>query len=210
MGIGKDIRDARNKKGWNQTKLAEALNLKQATISDYESGKTPPPLDKLQMLVRLIDLKIPSLGVSEGPQAAFTAEPTVIKKRPQNVGFQVPLRGNVGAATRFMPFTDSINEYITSPIEPKEATEAVRIEGDSMLPAFPSGTTLYYSIRETNVSRFLNRTVICGLADGQILFKTIRKGGKAGTYTLESLNPNFEDINDAHISYILPTDYIEF
>lgn len=214
MKINHLIREARKDKGWDQADLARRMKVSQGTISDWErENGTTPRLDKVRELVSLLGLNIPGFELDvRDKEESFTHNPIVkgnTKPAPAPTWSSVPLRGSVGAAAMFMPFIDDVSEYIQPPMPPHATTEAVRLEGDSMLPVFPSGTTLYYSSRETNIARFLNRTTICGLEDGQVLMKTIRKGGKTGLYTLESVNPDFDDIIDVSVIYVLPIDHIE-
>jgi transcriptional regulator with XRE-family HTH domain len=42
MHIGQKIADARKARGWSQTKLADAVNQAQTTISSWERGRTEP------------------------------------------------------------------------------------------------------------------------------------------------------------------------
>lgn len=53
-GIGRRIRDARRKLGWNQTRLAEAAGLKQPTISAAESGSDTIGKDALRRIARVV------------------------------------------------------------------------------------------------------------------------------------------------------------
>lgn len=47
------IRDLREDRDWNQTKVAEYLGVRQTTYSKYELGKLPLPVD---LLIKLADL----------------------------------------------------------------------------------------------------------------------------------------------------------
>ena len=47
------IRDLREDRDWNQTKVAEYLGVRQTTYSKYELGKLPLPVD---VLLKLSDL----------------------------------------------------------------------------------------------------------------------------------------------------------
>lgn len=47
------IRDLREDRDWNQTKVAEYLGVRQTTYSKYELGKVPLPVD---LLIKLADL----------------------------------------------------------------------------------------------------------------------------------------------------------
>jgi ribosome-binding protein aMBF1 (putative translation factor) len=48
------LMDARVKKGYSQKQLANLINVRVQTISDYESGKETPKGDKLSKLRRIL------------------------------------------------------------------------------------------------------------------------------------------------------------
>ena len=71
------IRDLREDRDWNQTKVAEYLGVRQTTYSKYELGKLPLPVD---VLLKLSDL----YGVSVDYLLGRTDERTPYpKSRPQ-------------------------------------------------------------------------------------------------------------------------------
>ncbi len=55
--IGNVIYRARKKRGWTQTQLAERAGLRQATISQIESGEKPAKLDSILAVLAALDLE---------------------------------------------------------------------------------------------------------------------------------------------------------
>jgi transcriptional regulator with XRE-family HTH domain len=54
-GMRRDLKEARDKRGWSQRELARRLGLTQKHISGIESGKIVPRYDTLLELVRILD-----------------------------------------------------------------------------------------------------------------------------------------------------------
>lgn len=52
------IRDLREDRDWNQTKVAEYLGVRQTTYSKYELGKLPLPVDVLMKLADLYGVSV--------------------------------------------------------------------------------------------------------------------------------------------------------
>lgn len=50
------LKELRVKKCITQTELAEELNVKQSTVSQWESGKVKPPLDKIVLLASALNV----------------------------------------------------------------------------------------------------------------------------------------------------------
>ena len=56
-GLHGRFREARLAKGWNQTQLAERLNMSQQSISAYETDQ-PPRLDKAVRLCEELEISL--------------------------------------------------------------------------------------------------------------------------------------------------------
>lgn len=64
--IGKNVRQAREKKGYSQERLAELLFVTRQTVSNYETGRSRPDVETLVKLSRLLDVEVTDLIY--GPQ----------------------------------------------------------------------------------------------------------------------------------------------
>lgn len=210
MSFGQRLRDARKAKKLTQKQLGEQLGVPQSTVGGWERDEFQPSRGRVAALAKAVGLSLMEMQFGESDQP-FLHEATADKpSRPQSPEWEVPMRGYVGAAASFKPFFDDFDESVRSPMEPTAQTEAVRVDGMSMLPAFPHGVLLFYSRRDLNVDRYLRRAAIVGLGDGEVLFKVLQKGDTPGLYRLCSLNPDFADINNVHVEWVLPIDHISF
>ncbi len=54
--IREKLTEAIRQSGMNQTKIAELLNIKQPTVSQYLSGRVMPALDTFANLCKILDL----------------------------------------------------------------------------------------------------------------------------------------------------------
>lgn len=59
--IGSRIRKLRNRAGFSQEYLADALNISQASLSNLESGKSTPDFNILKSLCEVFDIEINEL-----------------------------------------------------------------------------------------------------------------------------------------------------
>ena len=63
--IGDNIRRLRKSKGLTQVQLAEKLGTIQKVITDYETGKTKPPSERLPVFAKFFDVTIDELVGTE-------------------------------------------------------------------------------------------------------------------------------------------------
>ncbi|SHH54202.1 Helix-turn-helix [Caloranaerobacter azorensis DSM 13643] len=67
--IGERIRYFRNKRGITQVQLADMTSIEQTVISRYENGKIIPPISKLVIIARALEVDISDL-LKETEQSA--------------------------------------------------------------------------------------------------------------------------------------------
>jgi len=58
MNVNERIREIREERGFTQQEIAEQIFVGQRTYSDYESGKTRIPIDRLLLLARFYDVSL--------------------------------------------------------------------------------------------------------------------------------------------------------
>lgn len=110
----------------------------------------------------------------------------------------IPIAGLVGAGGTVTGPTD--DGYVDPPdnIDLPDAADSVAyvVKGDSQYPRFLDGETLIAAREPQSPERMLGRLAICELdGDGEKVVKTIKRGRKAGLYTLASHNaPDMEDV----------------
>lgn len=77
--VGQNIRNARNAKGWPQTRLAEGLGMSFQQLQKYETAHNRVSASKLADIAKLLDVSIVSLFA--GTDSAPSAEPTSLIER---------------------------------------------------------------------------------------------------------------------------------
>jgi transcriptional regulator with XRE-family HTH domain len=61
MNIGNNIAKLRKNRGWSQINLATQLNITQKVVSDYETNKRKPPIDRLPDIANLFNISVDKL-----------------------------------------------------------------------------------------------------------------------------------------------------
>lgn len=165
-----------------------AAGLGTTFVRDMLERNRVPSIDKFAKIAKVLDTTVSDL-LGEQPDMQRL----------------VPLMGYVGAGQAVYPIDDGGSEMVEAPPEASESTVAVRIRGDSMLPAFEDGWLLYYS-RHLPPQEMINRRCVVQLADGRILVKTLRRGAVQDVWTLTSTNA--ADIEDVVVEWAAPIDWI--
>jgi len=143
-------------------------------VSRIESGRTG--LD-----VRELDPIAAALGVA--PEELLISAETA----------RVPIVGYVGAGAEVFPIEElprweGINE-IECPRELNpDDTEALIVEGDSMLPIEPRSVVFVTRSRPSTPDDVLGKLCVVELADGRRLVKQVRRGYQKGRFNLISTN----------------------
>lgn len=119
---------------------------------------------------------------------------------------QVPLKGRVGAGQAVYAIDDGSDETVSAPADTNPKTVAVEVSGESMFPAYESGTLLYYS-KLLPPSEMVNRRAVVQLGDGRIFVKVIRRGSTDRTWTLQSINALYDDMVDEVVEWAAPIDW---
>lgn len=69
--IGERVRDARKAKGWSQQRLADAVKVSRAAVSQWESGETKElKAENVLAVAQVLNVRIPWLVNEEGPMRA--------------------------------------------------------------------------------------------------------------------------------------------
>jgi transcriptional regulator with XRE-family HTH domain len=66
--LGKQIRDARERRRLTQEELANRLGTSRPTLSAYENGKTAPPVDLVTEIARILEVDFTAAGFVIGRQ----------------------------------------------------------------------------------------------------------------------------------------------
>jgi len=209
MSFGSRVKAARTAKKLTQQELADLVGVGKTSVSSWEKDVSVPRPKAMKKLAEALGMPTPKLQFGESGET--WAHQGQGDDQPANDGgtWTVPMRGYVGAASAFTPFGDIYDEIQTT-FKPEPTTEAVMLDGNSMEPAFPHGTLIFYSVMDEHVERYVGRVCIAQLADGRVLFKILNKGSRFGVFNLVSLNPDVKPIADVQVTSILPMDHAQF
>ena len=168
--LGHRIALARKNRGWSQSRLAQAVNQAQTTISSWERGRTEPSRHDVQRIAQVLNVSILQLEVGTNALQSSASAPIgkimlgdlVVKDRQQNPELHL---GNGHADP--------------SPIGLQIGTGAIG-------PKF-SGWLVYHDpVRYTPEARFLGCLCVVGLEDGVVLVKWVEKSASLGLFHLTS------------------------
>ena len=126
--IGENIRYLRKMAGYSQQQLAQKLNIKQASVSNWESGKTLPDTKFLSQLMEIFNVSMDDL---------FLDEPRRDLDSVRVIRNAVPILGNIACGERVTPDTNP-DGFADLP-DGVHADFALRCKGDSMEPTFIEG-----------------------------------------------------------------------
>lgn len=126
--IGDNVKYLRKRHGYSQATLARKLNINQASISLWESGKTNPDTGTLVELSKLFDVSLDFL-TSDEPRRELDS--IAIRKNA------VPIVGEIACGERITPDTNP-QGFADLP-DGVHADFALRCKGDSMTPTLYDG-----------------------------------------------------------------------
>ena len=123
------IKSLRTAKEMKQIDLAHRLNVRQTTISNWETGKTEPDTASLHAMANLFQVSIDYLlGNSENPEPITTA------------GIKVPVLGDVAAGIPIEAVENIVDyEEIDQTMAASGEHFGLRLKGDSMEPRMREG-----------------------------------------------------------------------
>lgn len=167
MGKPNRIQEFRKAKGLTLEGLAEAADLSPSYLSRMERGGRNVSLKNLGKIAD-------ALGVRKRDLVPNPAT--------------VPLVGYVGAGAATHRYAEAQGPFdeVPAPEGSTPATVAVEIRGDSLGSFFDRWLVFYDDVRDPPTSDLLGHVCVCGLADGRILIKLLKRGNLAGHYTLVS------------------------
>lgn len=194
--IGRRLAQAREAAGYRTaTAGAEALGMVYSTYAGHENGNRGLR-GNLERYARRYGVSVDWLLTGRGNA------PDPKRTRPG----MVRLQGRVGAGQAIEPFDDDQDQWVEAPSDAQPTTEAVEVDGESMLPAYEPGTILYYS-KTLPPHEMVNRRAVVKLADGGMLVKVLRRGSAPDLWTLQSINSIYQDLPDRVVEWAAPIDW---
>jgi len=150
--------------GWKQNRLADELDVTQATVSRWFSGSEPEGARR-DAISSLYD-KV----VSDGP--------------PMETGeFMVPLMGYIGAGAEIEPDFEQTPpeglDQIYVPFPMPDEMIAFEVKGISMLPVYKDGAIIIvYREQKRPVEAFYGEDAAVRTTDGRRFIKTVMRGAQ--------------------------------
>lgn len=190
LSLGQRIASLRHGRGWTQAQLAERLDVGTPTVTRWENGARAPSNDDVVKIAQLFGVKPAWLmGWDVGGPSS------------------VPLLGYIGAGAEVFPVDDHAKgqglDVVSPPFWVEPDCVALRVRGDSMLPAIPDGAVILYRRDiDFEAAHCLNRLCVVRLGTGALLVKTLRRGREYGRFDLISVNA--APMEDIEIEWAAP------
>jgi transcriptional regulator with XRE-family HTH domain len=172
MELHERIRKARKAAGLTQGAVAAHFNIRPVSVTQWESGKSRPDMERMGSLARL--LNVPLGWLAEGDESAELSSEDVAaglseSPRPRTV----KLKGYVGAGSEahFYKISDEDFEEVPAPPNATDKTVAVEIRGKSWGPLMDTFRVYYDDVHSPIDASMFGRPCIVGLADDRILLK---------------------------------------
>jgi transcriptional regulator with XRE-family HTH domain len=167
------IRDALRETGKTRSGLAKALGRSPSAVTDLLNGSRRLRADEIAIAAAYLSVEPPRLvGGGRTP--------------PQRD--KVPLVGNVGAGAIAHFYADGQGPFdeVPAPDAASARTVAVQIRGHSLGALFDNWLVFYDDVRDPPGDDLVGRMCVCGLADGRVLIKALKRSQLAGLWTLLS------------------------
>lgn len=192
MSIPENIKRLRKAKRLSQPQLAKAAGVSQQLISQLENG--------INLTTKFLPDIAKALGATMGEIDKAYVPSALSRHR------QVRLAGFVGAGQEVYQFDEDGAGWVDAPPNVTDATEAVEVQGSSMLPVYKAGAILYYSM-QMPPDEMIGEQCVLKLEDDRVLVKTLTRGRERGLYTLVSFNA--DPIEDVGVVWAAPIDWIK-
>jgi transcriptional regulator with XRE-family HTH domain len=167
------IREALKEKRKTRSGLAKALGRSPSAVTDLLNGTRRLRADEIPIVAEYLGVEPPRL-IGGG--------------RPGHPTGRVPLVGYVGAGAVAHFYADGQGnlDEVDAPDAASGSTVAVQIRGHSLGALFDNWLVFYDDVRDPPDDTMVGRMCVCGLADGRILVKALKRSQVPGMWTLLS------------------------
>ncbi len=175
--------------GKTRSGLARALGRSPSAVTDLLNGHRRLRADEIAIVANYLGIEPPRLvGGGQGPAVAPKA----------------PLVGYVGAGAIAHFYADGQGPFdeVDAPVDARPSTVAVQIRGHSLGALFENWLVFYDDIRDPPDDSLVGRMCVCGLADGRVLVKALKRSPNAGLWHL--LSNTEPPIYDAGLLWAAP------
>jgi transcriptional regulator with XRE-family HTH domain len=176
------IRRALVETGKTQSGLARALGRSPSAITDLLNGRRRLKAEEIPLIVDY-------LGV-DPPRFLTGGRPPTPNARAALVGFV-----GAGAQAHFYADDQGPFDEVGAPAAGSARTVALQVRGHSLGALFDNWLVFYDDIRRPAGDELIDRMCVCGLSDGRILIKGIKRSPMPGLWTLVSnVEPPLYDV----------------
>lgn len=180
--IGDKIRKCRKFNNITMKELGEAVNLSESTIQRYESGQIKTlDINLLKQIAKALHTTPAYLMGWEEDTLPSNVIP--VKKGTR----KIPVLGSVAAGQPIEAIEDIV-DYVYIPESWQDDFIALKIDGNSMSPAIPNGSTVIIRLQDDADSSDIVAVYINGYDAACKRLKKLENGG----IVLISLNPDYE------------------
>ena len=153
--------------------LAKALGRSPSAVTDLLNGTLRLRAEEIAIAAEYLGVEPPRL-VGGG--------------RASHPMGRVPLVGYVGAGAIAHFYADGQGPFdeVPAPDAANPTTVAVQIRGHSLGALFDNWLVFYDDVRDLPDEMLIGRMCVCGLSDGRVLVKALKRGQVAGLWTLLS------------------------
>ena len=176
--IRQGLKDTRK----TRTGLAQALGRSPSAVTDLLNGTRRLRADEIAIVSEYLGIEPPRL-VGGG--------------RPAHPTGRVPLVGYVGAGAIAHFYADGQGPFddVAAPDAASPNTVAVQIRGHSLGALFDNWLVFYDDVRDPPDDTLTGRMCVCGLADGRVLIKALKRSQNVGLWhLLSNIEPPIYDM----------------
>jgi hypothetical protein len=179
------IRKALVETGKTRSGLAKALGRSPSAVTDLLNGSRRLRAEEIAVAAAYLGVEPPRFL---GGRAAPSRPPP---------GALVPVVGFVGAGAEAHFYADGQGPFdeVPAPDDASASTVAVQVRGHSLGALFDNWLVFYDDVRDPPGDDLVGRMCVCGLSDGRVLVKALKRSQIAGLWTLLSnVEPPIYDV----------------
>lgn len=186
MYLGKNIRYLRKQKNWSQEYLSNKLGYKSfTTVQKWEAGTAEPQFKKAHELAELFGVALDEMINKDLEKSEIDNNIDLTSAVP--LTRTIPIVGKI-AAGQPIEAVENIIGYTHVEEDLKGNYIALKIDGDSMSPTIPDGSTVLIRLQEDAESGEIVAAYVNGYDATCKKLKKLEQGG----LMLISLNPKYE------------------
>lgn len=165
--MGNNLKKLREASSISQDELAGRMGTSRSQYVKLERGERRLTTDWIERFARALHIK---------------PETVIAEKR------MVPVVGYVGAGAAALLYAEGQGPFdeVPAPEGSTDKTVSVEVRGSSLGELFDTWLVYYDDVRDPPGGNQIGKLCVCGLADGRILVKKLKRGQIAGHFTLLS------------------------